>query len=60
MAPVLDAAKTQIGASTGIIEVDAMSMVASVAQVVVMPVIAGFALKKIFPKVARVVSPVWL
>ena len=58
MAPVLDAAKTQIGASTGIIEVDAMSMVASVAQVVVMPVIAGFALKKIFPKVARVVSPV--
>jgi len=35
-----------------------MAMVASVAQVVVLPVIAGFALKKVFPRVARIVSPV--
>ena len=58
MAPLLVAASKTKGAPTGIIEVDSMAMVASVAQVVVMPVIAGFALKKVFPRVARIVSPV--
>ncbi|CAL6399018.1 unnamed protein product [Bathycoccus prasinos] len=47
MAPLLVAASKTKGAPTGIIEVDSMAMVASVAQVVVMPVIAGFALKKL-------------
>ena len=58
MAPLLVAASKTKGAPTGIIEVDSMAMVASVAQVVVLPVIAGFALKKIFPRVAKIVSPV--
>jgi len=58
MAPLLVASSKTKGAPTGIIEVDSMAMVASVAQVVVLPVIAGFALKKVFPRVARIVSPV--
>jgi bile acid:Na+ symporter, BASS family len=59
MAPLLLVASSKTkGAPTGIIEVDSMAMVASVAQVVVLPVIAGFALKKVFPRVARIVSPV--
>jgi bile acid:Na+ symporter, BASS family len=57
MAPLLVvAAKNAPKAAS--IELDAMAMVISVAQVVVLPVIAGFSLKKVFPKQARIFAPI--